>query len=649
MKRLVSALLAVLLLAVSLGACGEEKPQGADVYRMLYSSEFTTMNYLTTGNTNEMKVLANLIDGLTDYDKYGVVQPALAESWSHNEDYTVWTFNIRKGVKWVDSTGKEIGELTAQDWVTAGEYVNQAKNNSGTQYMFTFVKNADKYYEDSSIVLAAENAVKDKKFKTVEDYYAKNNIDPQTLAKFEDVGVKAKDTYILEYTMEAPCPFFVSVVSYASYLPLYKPFIDEHEADFGQDNTTILYNGGYIMSSYVPNVERILTQNPLYWDAENITIKSIEYTYNLTETTIAPTMVKSGDIDFAYIGADILQAWMEDPATKDLIHPSIPDMSYSYFYNFNFEPRFDKKYEPENWIKAVNNENFRKSLFYALDRELAASVKDPYNPKSLLNNTITPKAFAFGDGTDYTQYAPLKTYSDTSGYNETEALKFKELAVKELTAEGAAFPVKVLMPYNPSVINWDKECIVVEQQLEKILGTDYIDIIVEAGPSTGFLTEIRRSGKYAFMKCNWGADFSDPQTWTEAFTFDNSYGFFYTNPTKLIGGAPASSKTAQTQALVTEYYGLTETATKSTSNIKARYEAFAKAEAFLIEHAFFIPFSIDTDGYVSDTIDPFTRPYSPFGLAKHRFKGVSVLSKPMNTEEFSAAYDAWLKKMADKQ
>ena len=67
--------------------------------------------------------------------------------------------------------------------------------------------------------------------------------------------------------------------------------------------------------------------------------------------------------------------------------------------------------------------------------------------------------------------------------------------MEELTAEGATFPVKVLMPYNPSSTNWDKECQVVEQQLEGLLGSDYIDVIVEAGPSTGFLSEVRRGGK----------------------------------------------------------------------------------------------------------------------------------------------------------
>lgn len=69
--------------------------------------------------------------------------------------------------------------------------------------------------------------------------------------------------------------------------------------------------------------------------------------------------------------------------------------------------------------------------------------------------------------------------------------------------------MKVLMRYNPTTTNWADECQLVEQQLENLLGTDYIDVIVQAGPETGFLSAVRHTGDYGLMKCNWGADFSD--------------------------------------------------------------------------------------------------------------------------------------------
>ena len=67
--------------------------------------------------------------------------------------------------------------------------------------------------------------------------------------------------------------------------------------------------------------------------------------------------------------------------------------------------------------------------------------------------------------------------------------------------------------------------------LKGLLGADYIDVVVEAGPSTNFLSTVRRAGDYGFMKCNWGADYADPQTWTDPFAeFDNSYNFMGTRP-----------------------------------------------------------------------------------------------------------------------
>ena len=78
------------------------------------------------------------------------------------------------------------------------------------------------------------------------------------------------------------------------------------------------------------------------------------------------------------------------------------------------------------------------------------------------------------------------------------------------------------MPYNPSVTGWDEECQVVEQQMEGLLGTDYIDIIIEAGPTTGFLDAVRRNGNFAIHKCNWGPDYADPNTYTDPF-YDGTY------------------------------------------------------------------------------------------------------------------------------
>src|ERR1700726_2887974 len=47
---------------------------------------------------------AAIFDTLTTLDDKGVVQPKLALSWDHSEDFKTWTFKLRPGVKFHDGT-----------------------------------------------------------------------------------------------------------------------------------------------------------------------------------------------------------------------------------------------------------------------------------------------------------------------------------------------------------------------------------------------------------------------------------------------------------------------------------------------------------------------------------------------------------------
>lgn len=643
--RSVLALVLALTLCLGLSACGK-KPGGGTAegtrneYNRLYGAEVTTLNYLVTGNTNDLKMSANNVDCLVEYDQYGVMIPSLAESWEHNDDYTVWTFHIRPDVKWMTADSEEYADVTANDWVSAASYVLDAANASATEYMYDgIVKNAADYYSYTAYLVESENG----KLTVNADG---DPIDAVEKVDFADVGVKAVDDLTLEYTMEQPTPYFPSVLSYASYMPVYGPFLEEKGAQFGVDNYSVLYNGAFIMSEFEPQNHRTLIKNEKYWDVENVFLDKMNWMFNTSDTTLAPESFLRGEVDWAEIGSAVLDAWMNDPEKKDLVCASRPDNSYSYFYAFNFEPRFDAAYEPANWNLAVNNENFRQSIRHGLDRLNAKMVDEPYNPQTLITNTVTPKNFAIGAGLDYTQYPAVKPFTDGDSFDAKLALEYKDKAVAELTALGATFPVKVLMPYNPSTSNWDKECQVVEQQLEKLLGADYIDIIVEAGPANGFLGEVRRGGKFALMKCNWGADYADPQTWTDPFNAggtlkNSSYNFMYTVEDAVMAGTAANSKTADTQKIVSDYAALLKTAKGITNDESARYTAFAEAEAQLLNHAMVIPYSVSSDGYVATRTNVFEAEYAPYGLALQRFKYQHVYEKPMSMTEFDAAMKTW--------
>ncbi len=657
-KRLLSMLLA-LTMVLSLAACGGSDapaettgaaaaaPQETAaavtedaIYRTLYSGEVTTLNYLITGQTNELSIAANVVDCLVEYDSYGKVEPALAESWESNEDATVWTFKIRQGVNWVDKDGNVVAPVTAHDWVSSARYACDANNDSSTFYtMRGVIAGASEYYNWTAYQMAlpsatdgtdeAGNAVK---FILNEDG-EQEILEEVAEASIDAIGVKAIDDYTLEFTLAASTPYFLSMVSFGPYMPVYGEFLAECGDKFGTSNEYLLYNGAFILSTFQPQQQRVLTKNESYWDKENVFLDAIQQTYNAEASSIAVTMYQSGEVDEASVSSDLLSAMMADPATAELIHPTRSDTSYSYWYLFNFDPQFDAQYEPENWNLAVNNENFRKAVIASFNRMPALATNDRVDPTSMKNNTITPNGFCAAS-TDYTFYGDLKAYTDGDNFDEAKAAEYKEAAMAELTAAGATFPVKMLMCFNPSTSNWAQECQVVEQTIENVLGTDFVDIIVEAGPETGFLGAIRRSGKYAFMKCNWGADYADPQTWTDPFADDSSYSFIY------------KSQDANTQALYAEYLALVAEAKAITNDMDARYEAFAKAEAFLLDHAFAAPIHISSRSYQMCNLNVFEGQYASFGMASLRYKDQHLYDSSMSLEEYQAAYAEWLAQLA---
>ena len=600
MKKLLGLALCLMLVV---SACAVSSAEAEKVtYRTLYSGEVSTLNYLKTSTTNEFTIAANVVDTLIEHDRFGQLVPCLATDWTVSDDGCTWTFNLRQDATWVTYTGEYYADVTAEDFVTAAKYVLDAANASSTAWILTdYILGAEEYNTATS---------------------------EGTEADFETVGVKAIDKYTIAYTTSEPCPYFLGMLDYVCYMPVNAAFLEEVGEQFGVASgpENLLYCGAYILSELKPQEKRVYTKNESYWDAEHVYLDVIDQTYNMEASTLSPEMYLLGQIDAADISTEVARAWLADPEKADLIHPVRQYGQYSYFWTFNFDANFDDEYEPANWTLAANNENFRQSFKYGLNRVRSKSAIEPNNPEDLLWDTIMPEGICVNNGLDYTDTGALADI--VIEMDEEKALAYKEAAVAELTEAGATFPIKVLMPYNPSSTGWANECLIVEQQLEELLGADYIDIIVEPGPSTGFLSAVRRSGNYAFLKCNWGLDFDDPVNLTEPFNETNNYNFLI-----------EATDTALSQG----YFDLLNAAKAMPgSDVNARYEAFAEAEAYLINHAIVIPYGSDNGGYTASRLNTFEGQFGATGLASCRYKGMHLLDKPMSTSDYFEAYLDWL-------
>lgn len=608
MKKILSILLVALLLVGTAPAFADEEV----VYRALYSGEVSSLNYLTTSTTSEFAIAANVIDTLIEYDRYGNIQPSLATSWiDGGDDGLTWTFTLRQDAKWVDASGNVVAPVTANDFVAAAKYILDSANASGTaKNLYSVIAGAEAYYKGT---LAPEEGK-----------------EAAPKMAWDTVGIKALDDYTLQYTLIAPTPYFLSMVDYVCFMPVYEPFLLEKGEGFGlaTGTDTLLYCGAYVLSEFKPQEIRVLAKNESNWDADKVSIDRLVFRYNKESDDVSTKMYINGEIDSTGIDAATAIDWLNDPEKADLIRPERPTSFYSYFYAFNFVPKFDEIYEPDNWAKAVVNENFRKSFYYGLDRVKVKRVTDANNAESLIFNTITPTNFVSNNGIDFTKTGALKAITELGAgtFQEAEALKYRDLAIAELTAAGVTFPIKVLMPYNSSSASDTEECQTVEQQLEALFGPDYIDIIMEPAANSSVL-KTRRAGGYAFLKCNWGPDYNDPATFTDPFAVGNSYMFI--------------DKNDDMTAVRDELYALTDTAKAITNDITARYEAFAEVEAYVVDHAIVIPFGFSTGGYSASRLDPFTMPYSAAGISNQRYKGTVLLDAPMNTDQYYDALDQW--------
>ena len=629
------------------------------VYRSLYSSEVTTMNYLVSGTTYELVVGANTIDSLVENDTYGNILPCGAESWEVSEDGLTWTFHLRAGQYWYDADGNQKDPVTANDYVAAARYVcDSAMDCSNSYLMDGWIVNAEELLnytaaqlaspveqgtevgEEQDLVVDANGIIYEGSDwnKETEKYDTWTEI-PAVAP--EDLGVEAVDDLTLVYHLVKPRPYFLTALQFGTYWPAPASLLAELGDAYGLDNYSMWFNGAYILSEFKPQEKRIYTKNVNNWDAEHIYIERIEQTCNTEAATLAPELFLRGEVDGADIGSDIVADWLSDPEKSQMISTTRVIGDYSYFFGFNFEPKFDAEYEPENWSIAVNNENFRKAIFHGIDRDGYLAAKYPGDDPSIHKiNTVTPKGFSVNNGKDYVFYGGLAKYTEGESFDPELAVQFRDAAKAELEAAGCKFPIKVPINYNTSSTTWANCTVVLEQQLEELLGADFIDIIVVPYSGSSFLKETRRNGNYALQELNWGADFMDPETWADPFERDNSYNFFY-DGTLEKGGINQDTKTEETKALISQYYELVDAAREETGDMDARFEAFAAAESFYIDHAIVVPGFISGGSYLATKLNGFEGQYAMMGQSSSRYKGQHVYKTAMSQDMYDAQYAEW--------
>lgn len=677
MKKLLVALLALLMI-VTLTACGKkdeapvtggDEPTGevatfdvnavdvsslklANTKEYVYSDsrEVASMDYLVTALASDHQYNVNFVDGLVICDRYGAYQPAVAESWTANEDATVWTFKLKKGVKWVTAAGDEYGEVTAEDFVTGLRHA--AEFQSGTAYVVSSVEGFS-------------------------DYMSAGDYSDEAWAK---VGVKAVDDYTVEYTLNAPTPYFYTQVEYTVFYPVNKTFLeskgdgcklgtpDTNSCTFGQATPdSILYNGAYILSSFDVKSQTVMVKNPAYYAADEVYLEKVTVIYD--EGSDPYEMIRSFEQNvYAYAGLSTQwgdEVFNEMMAKYDgYVNPTLSNYyAFGIVFNYNRVTYENTAHaddaDKENTKAAIRNENFRLAMKSAFDAQAYLEVSAPTEiaKATLRNMNGVPNLVSTSDGTLYGTLVE-DAYEEITGtrvsladgqwpwLSKENALAYIEAA----KADGITFPVHVDMLVIETSDRLTKQGLSFKQSIEENTdGQIIVDLIMrdqDTVQNIAYYSESWDEADYDISTfTGWGPDYVDPKSFVEIYSPVDGYYMHSCGLTDK--GATQSDDFGADDELKTqlgfyEYEDLYRAADAITDDLDARYKAFAKADAYLLAHGLYIPTSMQTRSARVSHIVPFSAPYSS-GVSQYKYRGVQLQEDVVTTEQYQAAMAAWEK------
>lgn len=631
------------------------------ILKTVYQTETSDaqFNYLINQWQQNSDQYCNMVDGLVANDKYANVVGALALGYKTETvgEKQIWTFQLKEEVKWVNNkTGEEYGEVKADDFVAALEYVLNPINNSKTAGIVTGVIDGAEEY---MLSLADSDKTNDKNFA-------------------ETVGVKAIDDYTIQYTLFEPTPYFLTCLTYSPFLPVSRAYLESQGTEFGKSENDILVNGAFRMTKHTKESEIVLTKNDNYWDAEHVYVGQVvqKYVPSTATSTDIRKWFESGDIDSfspnakdeegykKYVLGEDGTGSVKNPASPDCCAvQSVADRTFNGFFNFNrtsFEYNDSTKTKTDRQKEAtkiaLQNINFRKGFLYGLNVLEYLKIYNPKAPIEFLGRSFTIRDLCTADGKDYVDYlndvyneAQGTTGVDLTGinngsdpiFNKAKAQEYFQAAKTELIASGklneSDFPIKIDVVRTETVEDQPFEDATYAPLKEAATGV--MDLVVQiAGDDTTYDNWITQYANYDFnMLTGWGPDYADPKTFLHCYVKGGDSVMY------LGFGSDDADVVALEEEILGGYTALYEqgAAITDATRLAERFQKFAEAEYKLIyEDAIIIPWLTNTGWRASVTkILPYHAKRASYGLSSTKFSDC-IVSTEIVTKELREAIKA---------
>ena len=422
---------------------------GEIVLRTSTVSEPTTLDPNLAEDYYSITPIEQMFLGLTNINNVtNEVEPELAESWETSANGLVWTFKMRSDAKWSD--GKPV---TAQDVEYSVKRAIKPETASPYAYVLYIIKNA-KSINQTAV--------------------------PTDTYNIDTLGVKAVDATTVEFTLEAPAAYFLSISSMWTLRPV-PSWAIEANGDAWTEPANIVVNGPYKVTEWQPGQSLTFVKNPDYFNAANVQIGRVELSV-ITDQNTEVALYESGELDVAGEGAASLPAEQVDRIRADATLSA----------ELHEGPRASTTYVGFTMTKLpFDNVLVRKAFSAAIDR--ATMVRD-----------------VVGSGVPATQFAPKGVFGapDPEVGVQSDPAQAKKWLAEAGYPNGAGFPT-VQYRYFSNTLE-DSLAQALQAMWKETLN---VNVELEAQEFPVFLAGIKPDQPLEAMpemwRLGWGADYPD--------------------------------------------------------------------------------------------------------------------------------------------
>src|SRR4030095_16302968 len=311
---------------------GRTVPPQRDIFRYVTGDEPESLDPVVSSGQPEARIYMALFEGLVEYHPKTMLPiPALAETWEINNDYSEFTFHLRKNGRWSNgdpidandfaySFRRALAKETASRSASFGYYIKYAQPfNQGNVFardqqtgQFLLAKDfsddaAPEPLSTKSLAGSGEYPQgHDKPATAAEPELHQSMHTPLRLTlpgdekartklldknvklkaavsgkefvpiKGEDIGVEAVDNYTVRISLAQSTPFFTGLLAHQLFRLVPRKVVEQYKDQWALPGH-IVTCGPFKLKTWQPYDKLVLEKDPMYWDAASVRLEEIHF------------------------------------------------------------------------------------------------------------------------------------------------------------------------------------------------------------------------------------------------------------------------------------------------------------------------------------------------------------------------------------